>query len=59
MANPPGRFYFRSLKTCMLQSVQLSDSKEVIGIDADSLTELGMLDAAVNESKRFINLNGV
>ena len=43
----------------MLQSAQLSDSKEVIGIDADSLTELGMLDAAVNESKRFINLNGV
>ncbi|CUX14008.1 conserved hypothetical protein [Agrobacterium deltaense Zutra 3/1] len=47
------------MKTCMLQSMQLSDSKEGIQIGADSLTKLGMLDAAVNESKRFINLNGV
>ncbi|WP_296069017.1 hypothetical protein [uncultured Agrobacterium sp.] len=51
--------YFRSLKTRMLQSSQLSDSKEGIRIGADSLMELGMLGAAVNESKRFINLNGV
>ncbi|CUX11549.1 conserved hypothetical protein [Agrobacterium tomkonis CFBP 6623] len=47
------------MKTCMLQSMQLSDSKEGIRIDADSLMELGMLGAVVNESKRFINLNGV
>ncbi|MFK3692907.1 hypothetical protein ACI2J4_21885 [Agrobacterium tumefaciens] len=51
--------YFRSLKTRMLQSSQLSDSKEGIRIGADSLMELGTLGAAVNESKRFINLNGV